>query len=123
MDLHVTLKNTIKRIANCDDAIEADVEFSSALPIFAGHFPGRPIVPAVYQMALCRIAVEKYHGGCFSRVEHSRFLAPCVPDMLYTFKAAVCPKNGSLTATCTIRTHDVICSKIVLFYEQRADKC
>jgi 3-hydroxymyristoyl/3-hydroxydecanoyl-(acyl carrier protein) dehydratase len=118
--LRSTIEQSIQRISRDAAVIEAEVCFSPTAPIFAGHFPGKPIVPAVYQMALCRTALKKYYEGRFLQVRRSRFLALCLPDVPYTLKIYIEDDGASFVATCTIRRGGVIHSKLVLSYEKPA---
>ena len=118
--LRSTVEQSIRKISQNANVIEALACFPSSAPIFTGHFPGRPLVPAVYQMALCIMAVAKYYDGKFVRVRRSRFLAPCVPDVCYNIKISVEDTAASFVAGCTNRQGEVIHSKIVLSYEKPA---
>ncbi len=54
----------------CGDA----VYFPPEWPVFAGHFPGRPLVPGA---ELLRLAAERF--GPVAEVERARFRAPVLP--------------------------------------------
>lgn len=41
-----------------DDLIKARVSFNAAHEIFAGHFPGQPVVPGVCTLAIVRLLLE-----------------------------------------------------------------
>jgi 3-hydroxymyristoyl/3-hydroxydecanoyl-(acyl carrier protein) dehydratase len=114
--LRSTVEQSLQQVRKTGNVIEAEACFSSAAPIFHGHFPGRPIVPAVYQMALCRVALERYLSGRFVQVVRSRFISACAPDVLYNAKMSIDENAGSSLANCLFRRGDVICSKIVLLY-------
>jgi 3-hydroxymyristoyl/3-hydroxydecanoyl-(acyl carrier protein) dehydratase len=42
-----TIKKAIKSVTKSVNVIEADFFFSQDDSIFAGHFPGKPVIPAV----------------------------------------------------------------------------
>jgi 3-hydroxymyristoyl/3-hydroxydecanoyl-(acyl carrier protein) dehydratase len=48
------IKKALKVVVKSESAIDAEFCFSPDDPIFAGHFPGMPVIPAVYQVGLCR---------------------------------------------------------------------
>lgn len=112
-----TIEQSIRKISRTANIIEAEACFSPAAPIFKGHFPGNPIVPAVYQIALCRTVIEKYYSGKCIQVVRSRFSAACVPGVLYNVKISIEESAESNVATCSIRQGNVIHSKIVLLYD------
>ena len=114
--LRSTIEQSIHRIGKTGDEIIVEAAFPSSAPIFAGHFPGKPIVPAMYQIALCRKAVETYLLAQLTQVVHCRFSAECVPGVMYTAKILVEKKPDSVMAHCSIKRENVVHSKIVLLY-------
>jgi 3-hydroxymyristoyl/3-hydroxydecanoyl-(acyl carrier protein) dehydratase len=116
------VEQSIRHVSRSSNTIEADACFSPDAPIFQGHFPGRPIVPAVYLVALCRTLLEKYHTGECAQLTRSRFSAACVPDVLYKVKISLEESAGSSVATCSIRQGDVMHSKIVLSYDKQESR-
>jgi 3-hydroxymyristoyl/3-hydroxydecanoyl-(acyl carrier protein) dehydratase len=111
-----TVEQSLQHARQTGTIIEAEALFPSSAPIFQGHFPGKPIVPAVYQIALCRLAVEKHVAGTFMQVSRSRFSAACIPDVLYKVKISIEETAESVGATCSLWQEKVIHSKIVLLY-------
>ena len=63
-------------------------------PYFAGHFPGHPIVPGVFeiemmlQAASLFLALEREGGGNeevgLARIDNARFLKPIIPPAVLT---------------------------------------
>jgi 3-hydroxyacyl-[acyl-carrier-protein] dehydratase len=85
-------------------------------PIFAGHFPGMPVIPAVYQVALCAEAVRRTGSYELAGISRSRFSKMCVPSIKYDLKILLAEKGSGVEATCAIHhaEDDELCSKIVL---------
>jgi 3-hydroxyacyl-[acyl-carrier-protein] dehydratase len=47
-----------------DTNIEAIITFNEKHPVFAGHFPGNPIVPGVVQVQIIKEVIEKKTRKC-----------------------------------------------------------
>ncbi len=48
-------------------------------PAYAGHFPGRPILPGVVLLDRAQRAVEQACGIVISGIAMAKFLSPCQP--------------------------------------------
>ncbi|MDB5799999.1 MAG: hypothetical protein JWL63_938 [Rhodocyclales bacterium] len=48
-------------------------------PAFAGHFPGRPIVPGALLVDLAVLAVERACGRQVTAIAQAKFLSPATP--------------------------------------------
>ncbi|MES2687324.1 MAG: 3-hydroxyacyl-ACP dehydratase [Pseudomonadota bacterium] len=64
---------------------EAQLSFAAGHPAFAGHFPGRPIVPGVLLLdAAIHAVLQARHGdaigGATCQVSSAKFLSPVSPD-------------------------------------------
>jgi 3-hydroxyacyl-[acyl-carrier-protein] dehydratase len=65
-----------------DGAWEAEFRFGANDPTFAGHFPGRPILPGAYQLEMVRAAAE-WALDCslgIREVSKAKFLRPILPE-------------------------------------------
>lgn len=50
---------------------------------FRGHFPGRPVLPAIVQLRMLRLLVEEAIGPAeLLDITSAKFLSPAVPDVL-----------------------------------------
>lgn len=60
---------------------EAEVSLNADHPLFAGHFPERPILPGVCQMHIVKELAEQHIGRSLScrSVRELKFLSPVVP--------------------------------------------
>ena len=56
--------------------------FSAELPVFAGHFPGAPLVPGVYVLAAIAEVARRagVARGEVRSVERAKWSAPAYPD-------------------------------------------
>lgn len=64
------------------DAAQAVVAWPGTLPVFAGHFPGAPVVPGVYLLAAALALATQLTGAPLrlTRCTRVRFLQPVRPD-------------------------------------------
>jgi 3-hydroxymyristoyl/3-hydroxydecanoyl-(acyl carrier protein) dehydratase len=70
------------RQANGESVFE--FRFGADDPTFAGHFPGRPLLPGVFQLEMARAAAE-WVLGCslgVSEVWKAKFMRPILPNEL-----------------------------------------
>jgi 3-hydroxymyristoyl/3-hydroxydecanoyl-(acyl carrier protein) dehydratase len=120
--MRIALTKAIKSIKASENRrnIEAEFSFSESDPIFAGHFPGMPVIPAVYQVGLCRKVIEQETSRLFKGISKSRFFKRCVPEMVYIVKISLTNKESAIEAVCSIHDSEkALCSKIVLLYTAR----
>jgi 3-hydroxyacyl-[acyl-carrier-protein] dehydratase len=65
------------------DGVAAEACFAAGLPVFAGHFPGDPLVPGVHQAALVAVAARRALARPDLRIvglERTKWLLPLRPD-------------------------------------------
>ena len=55
--------------------------FDAAQPVFAGHFPGHPILPGVFQLEMARVAAEVILNGAMRvrEITKAKFRRPILP--------------------------------------------
>jgi len=77
-----------REVASCLGFVERDgstiaaaCHFREELAVFAGHFPGAPLVPGVYLIEAARQAVERGLGRAvaLAGVRDGRFVSPVRP--------------------------------------------
>ena len=74
--------------------LSATVEFPADLPVFAGHFPGRPLVPGVFLIEAVRSACERALGRrcVVTELREARFSREVLPaspvDLRATWREA-----------------------------------
>lgn len=64
-----------------DGSVRQRYVFSADFPGFSGHFPGRPILPAVLQIMAANLLVEAATGQRLlsTAIERAKFVQPIVP--------------------------------------------
>src|SRR4051812_48901600 len=63
--------------------MESPLPIAADHPAYAGHFPGRPILPGVVIVAEVLAAIERDSGRAASswRIDNVKFLLPVTPGM------------------------------------------
>lgn len=64
-----------------EDSLSATCRLDPALPVFLGHFPGRPLLPAVSQLALLQTLANR-RWGLISGGKGLKFSRPLEPGDL-----------------------------------------
>ena len=56
--------------------------FDASSAVFAGHFPGHPVLPGVVQILMAQMTLEEAFGRpiTLSSVPNAKFMAPLEPD-------------------------------------------
>src|SRR5687768_17286056 len=90
--MHTTILSARTRgpIREEDGTFSLEFCFSAADPLFAGHFPHRPMLPGVFQLELARVAAELALETRLAVIEISKakFVRPILP----TEKVRACLK-------------------------------
>ena len=81
-----------------DGSVAFEFRFSANDPVFAGHFPGHPILPGVFQLELARGAAELALGGKLSvrEISKAKFQRPILPDELVRVDLKFSEQDGSI---------------------------
>lgn len=72
-----------------------EFRFGAADPVFAGHFPNRPLLPGIFQIEMARTAAEWALGKPFfiSEVCKAKFLHPIMPDQTVKLNLKLTEEN------------------------------
>ena len=89
-------------------AIEFVWQVPADHPAFAGHFPGRPIVPGVVLLDRTIIFAEQLRGaaGGAWQIGNAKFFSPVGPDETLTFSLTPKP-SGAIAFTVRAADRDV----------------
>lgn len=111
----------VRRLVNCEKgrAAECETWFEAADPMFAGHFPGNPLVPGVILTeALAQTAGIAAASG-FSEDERPAFLLSAIRAM--KFLRAVRPEEKvRLRAERLAQVGDLLQFRVVASVEEKA---
>jgi 3-hydroxyacyl-[acyl-carrier-protein] dehydratase len=64
-----------------EEGLEVELFLNSSHPLFAGHFPGMPILPGACMVQLTHHLVDRHIGGktTFEKASQIKFLMPINP--------------------------------------------
>lgn len=84
-DEAMKLENSLYRILhirNTGSGFDAAVELYRDHPIYAGHFPGRAVVPGICTLSLVKDCLKKFLGGPvrLTGIKECKFVSALVPD-------------------------------------------
>jgi len=105
------------RTAEFDDsqnAFKAVFCFPSSLFFFAGHFPGRPLLPGVFEIEMVRTAFEAVSKQSCRIVEvtKAKFAGTILPDQIISVEAKICPGDEGTRVDAILRVNQEIKANI-----------
>jgi len=97
------MRDSIKaaRLNGARDEANAAVfefRFDASDPTFAGHFPGRPMLPGVYQLEMARAGAERILECALSILEipRAKFVRPIVPGEMVRLELKLTDRDGMI---------------------------
>ena len=77
-----------------------EFRFAEGEPLFRGHFPGRPLLPGVFQIEMARRAAEWATGRCFAvrEVGKAKFTRPILPGETVRLALRLAEAAGAVSA-------------------------
>ena len=77
-----------------------EFRFPASDPVFAGHFPNRPILPGIFQLEMTRMAAEWSLEARLSirEIAKAKFLRPILPDETVRLVLKLTESDGSWQA-------------------------
>lgn len=89
----MSLNNNLYNIV-AQDETSFTIRFNASHPIFAGHFPGHPIVPGacLLQIAEELASIQAGHTVHFTAIRNLKFRQPVTPDKQVTISI----QNGKI---------------------------
>ncbi len=130
MNLYTDLKNSLITSSGTssdagpgigDQQITAQFCFSGDLDLFAGHFPGNPILPGIVQIEMVKFIVEQAHGNNFwiRSIKKTKFASLVQPDTPIHLSISLTPSDDALSVRATLKTEDKIAGKINLLLQKK----
>ena len=83
-----------------DGASLFEFNFDASDPMFAGHFPGRPILPGVFQLEIVRMAAEWLENRKLNvqEVAKAKFQRPILPGEILKLNLKLSETGGVISA-------------------------
>lgn len=118
----------VSRILECEPGqrIVAELDVDPDLPLFKGHFPGKPVLPGVIQMealaqaaCCCMMADPRYAGaiGLFAGIDKAKFRKQVLPGDTVRLEATI-TKAARLMCVADVKAYvgDDVCAQAVQKY-------
>jgi 3-hydroxyacyl-[acyl-carrier-protein] dehydratase len=85
---------------NADGTAFFEFRFGADDPVFAGHFPKRPLLPGVFQLEMARMAAEWILNCPLAAREicRAKFQRPILPDELVRLELKLSETGGTIQA-------------------------
>jgi 3-hydroxyacyl-[acyl-carrier-protein] dehydratase len=81
-------------------AATVEFRFRADDPTFAGHFPGQPILPGVFQLEMARMAAEWLLNAALTvrEISRAKFLRPILPEQIVRLDLRLSGKGEAIEA-------------------------
>ena len=91
--------------------------FPASDPVFAGHFPGRPILPGVFQIEMVRLAAETVLNFPLGvrEIRKAKFQRPIRPDERARVGLRLSEKEGTIEARAGVSVDGQPAGEMVLW--------
>src|SRR5258706_7812732 len=85
---------------NADGATVFEFRFRADDPVFAGHFPNRPLLPGVFQLEMARVAAECVLNCPLAvrEISKAKFQRPILPDETVRLELKLSETGGAIRA-------------------------
>lgn len=86
---------------NPDGSTIFEFHFGADAPVFDGHFPGRPILPGVFQLEMIRMAAELVLNCALAvrEVRKAKFQRPILPGETVRLALKLSEKDDTIQAS------------------------
>src|SRR4051812_35520014 len=91
-------------IHEADGAVSFEFRFAATDPIFAGHFPGQPLVPGIFQTEMTRLAAESTLANTLDirEIVRAKFLRPILPEEVIRLSLKLSEEASIIQARATL---------------------
>jgi 3-hydroxymyristoyl/3-hydroxydecanoyl-(acyl carrier protein) dehydratase len=104
-------------VSQPDGAHLFEFQFSAGDPTFNGHFPGRPILPGIFQLEMARVSAEAILNVPLAIVEvrKAKFQRPILPDEAVRVELKLSEKNGTIETRANFSIGGEAAGETILF--------
>lgn len=80
-----------------------EFNFPAGDPVFAGHFPHRPLLPGVFQLEIARMAAEWVQSRPLSirEISRAKFQRPVIPGETLKLNLKLTESDGTVSVRAT----------------------
>jgi 3-hydroxyacyl-[acyl-carrier-protein] dehydratase len=98
---------------------EAGFVFPPAFPGFAGHFPGKPVLPGIAQIMAVIHACGVGTPPALRAVKSCKFLRPVAPGERIAVKGKKTGDGDGMRVTATLQAGEALCASMTLLVSAR----
>jgi 3-hydroxyacyl-[acyl-carrier-protein] dehydratase len=90
--------------------------FTDDQDVFRGHFPGKPILPGVFQIEMIKFALETATGQVYrlARIDKCKFLKPVLPGQAITVNTSWVENENAIDVKGTVECDGAAAAKVSL---------
>jgi 3-hydroxymyristoyl/3-hydroxydecanoyl-(acyl carrier protein) dehydratase len=103
-----------------DGKATGSAQFSHDLPVLRGHFPGNPLIPGVYTIALIAELARRtgVAYGSIKSIQKAKWSQPVYPGHLLHVSLSSTAQNGGWRIDGEVKKSDVVCLTCRLFLSE-----
>lgn len=103
---------------------EAAFLFPPSFPGFAGHFPGKPVLPGIAQIMAVVHVCGLPAPAAMRSIKTCKFLRPVFPDERIDMTVSRSgTEDGGIKARAALRVGGELCASMTLFFHQGGSPC
>lgn len=109
--------------SNADGATVFEFRFGADDPVFAGHFPGRPVLPGVFQLEMVRVAAETILNCPLAvrEIPKAKFQRPVLPDEVVRLELKLTETGGTIQARAVFSVQGQAAGEAILLLWRNPD--
>ena len=108
---------------NADGASIFEFRFHADNPVFAGHFPNRPLLPGIFQLEMARAAAESVLDCPLAvrEISKAKFQRPILPDETVRLELKLSEANGAIQARASFSVKGQAAGETILLLWRNQD--